>query len=285
MDIRIKYFIMAAAAMLGLASCAYKDNYEGPNANFHGRLLHYRTGEPVYSEQPEGFQIRFIELSWGDNVTSQNFWGKYDGSFNWDYLFGYEGPKFEDSPYQKATYSVEPYDGAFIVDGDPKEKIIEVGPGESAEVDFEVIPYISINDMSYSLNGNNLEVKFKMVREAYPDRNIDMAGVIVSSQTQYLSYINAGGYEGKYSNLRGYTGGYTDGTEETLYVTLDPGKTYWMRVGARLEGQTRWNGNLALTALEMFPILPVNLFPRELLAENHPPVILPQCDTKWHLQL
>ena len=232
---------MAAAAMLGLASCAYKDNYEGPNANFHGRLLHYRTGEPVYSEQPEGFQIRFIELSWGDNVTSQNFWGKYDGSFNWDYLFGYEGPKFEDSPYQKATYSVEPYDGAFIVDGDPKEKIIEVGPGESAEVDFEVIPYISINDMSYSLNGNNLEVKFKMVREAYPDRNIDMAGVIVSSQTQYLSYINAGGYEGKYSNLRGYTGGYTDGTEETLYVTLDPGKTYWMRVGARLEGQTRWN--------------------------------------------
>lgn len=241
MDIRIKYFIMAAAAMLGLASCAYKDNYEGPNANFHGRLLHYRTGEPVYSEQPEGFQIRFIELSWGDNVTSQNFWGKYDGSFNWDYLFGYEGPKFEDSPYQKATYSVEPYDGAFIVDGEPKEKIIEVGPGESAEVDFEVIPYISINDMSYSLNGNNLEVKFKMVREAYPDRNIDMAGVIVSSQTQYLSYINAGGYEGKYSNLRGYTGGYTDGTEETLYVTLDPGKTYWMRVGARLEGQTRWN--------------------------------------------
>ena len=46
---------------------------------------------------------------------------------------------------------------------------------------------------------------------------------------------------GVYSTAAGYTGGYTDGTEETLYVTLDPGKTYWMRVGARLEGQTRWN--------------------------------------------
>ena len=40
------------------------------------------------------------------------------------------------------------------------------------------------------------------------------------------------------------------------------------------EGQARWNGHLALTAFEMFLILPVNLFPRELLAEDYPPVIL-----------
>ena len=46
------------------------------------------------------------------------------------------------------------------------------------------------------------------------------------------------------------------------------------------EGQTRWNGHLALTAFEMFLILPVNLFPRELLAEDYPPVILTQCDPK-----
>ena len=51
------------------------------------------------------------------------------------------------------------------------------------------------------------------------------------------------------------------------------------------EGQTRWNGHLALTALEMFLILPVNLFPRELLAEDYPPVILTQCDPKGHLHL
>lgn len=49
--------------------------------------------------------------------------------------------------------------------------------------------------------------------------------------------------------------------------------------------QTRWNGHLALTAFEMFLILPVNLFPRELLAEDYPPVILTQCDPKGHLHL
>lgn len=30
---------------------------------------------------------------------------------------------------------------------------------------------------------------------------------------------------------------------------------------------------------------PVNLFPRELLAEDYPPVILTQCDPKGHLHL
>ncbi len=51
------------------------------------------------------------------------------------------------------------------------------------------------------------------------------------------------------------------------------------------EGQARWNGHLALTAFEMFLILPVNFFPRELLAEDYPPVILTQRDTKGQLHL
>lgn len=242
MDTKIKFLFLPLLATIFMTSC-YKDNYDGPNANFHGRLMHYQTGEPIYSEQPNGFQIRFTELSWGPNVTSQNFYGKYDGSFNWDYLFGYTDAKYEGSPYTKAVYKVEPFDGAFIPAENNQEKTIEVGPGDEVEVNFDVIPYITIEDMNYNLSGSTLNVSFKMKREAYPDRSIDMAGVIVSSQTKYLSWQNSGGYEAKYTMLRGEAvyGSYVDGTVVTESIALDPGKRYWMRVGARLAGQARWN--------------------------------------------
>lgn len=242
MENKIKFITLFLSIFVCMTSC-YKDNYEGPNANFHGKLVIKGTGENFYSEQPNGFQIRFTELSWGDNVTSQSLYGKYDGSFNWDYLFGYNEPKFEGSTYKKATYKLEPYDGAFILDENNKEKIIEVGAGEKVEVNFEVIPFINISDFEYSLEGTKLKVSFVMNRMAYQDRGIDMAGVIVSSQTQYLSWQNSGGYEAKYSLLQGTPvyGNYVDGTKVTNEVQLDPGKTYWMRVGARLAGQSRWN--------------------------------------------
>lgn len=242
MKYRLNLTLLHILMVFCMTSC-YKDNYEGPNANFHGKLEHYQTGEPFYSEQPNGFQIRFTELSWGPNVTSQTLYGKYDGSFNWDHLFGYNGAKYDDSPYEKATYKLEPYDGAFILDDENKEKIIEVGPGESVEVNFKVIPFISIRDFEYELNGNELTVKFKMNREAYPSTPINKAGVLVSSLTEYLSYQSVGGYEGKYSIIRdnSYYSSYSDGTLMTEKVTLDSGKTYWMRVGALLDGKDRWN--------------------------------------------
>lgn len=53
----------------------------------------------------------------------------------------------------------------------------------------------------------------------------------------------------------------------------------------RPKGQTRWDCHLALIALEMLPVFPVNILPRELFAENHLLAAFPQCDPKGYLQL
>ena len=233
---------MAALFSLVFLSCGFEDNYEGPNANFHGQLINRITGEPCYSEQPNGFQIRFREISWGPDAQAQSFQGKYDGSFNWDYLFGYTDARYDGSPFGVATYQVEPFDGAFEV-VEPRVKTIEVRPGDKVEVNFEVIPYISLTE-EHTLEGNVLTVRYTMNRELDNTVRYQNAGIIVSSLTRYLSgSLNAGGYEAKYSSFRSAPQlmTYRDGTVIEGKITLDAGKTYWLRVGARLTGTERWN--------------------------------------------
>lgn len=234
----IQYF----AVLLLLCTSCLNDNYDGPNANFHGNILDAETGKPVPSEQPNGFQIRFTEVSWGPNAQSQSFWGKNDGSFNWDYLFGYEESKYSGSPYKVATYSVEPFDGAFeLVDG---KKIIEVTPGASISVDFKVNPFIRI-ESSYELNGIELTVKYSLKRsENKAKTKYKAAGVVISSKTKYLSANNnIGGKEEQYSKMLSslQLGSYKDGNELVTKITLDAGKKYWMSVGSCLQGYDRWN--------------------------------------------
>lgn len=234
--------IAISSLFLSFSACEFGDNYEGPNANFHGQLINKITGEPFYSEQPNGFQIKFKEISWGPDAQAQTFQGKYDGSFNWDYLFGYTDSKYDGSPFSVATYQVEPFDGAFEV-VDPKVKTIEVRPGDRVEVNFEVIPYISLTE-EHTLDGSELTVRYTMTRELDNTVRYQNAGIIVSSRTQYLSgSLNAGGYEEKYSAFKSAPQliTYKDGNVIEDKVTLDPGKTYWIRVGARLSGTERWN--------------------------------------------
>ena len=235
-------YISFITALLFICSSCLNDNYDGPNANFHGKIIDVETGEPVQSEQPNGFQIRFTEVSWGTNAQAQSFWGMQDGSFNWDYLFGYEGSKYQGSPYKVATYVVEPFDGAFdLEDG---KKTIEVKPGQRISVEFKVSPFIRI-ESSYELNGTDLTVKYKMKRsEKKSSTKYKAAGVIVSSRTKFLSASNnVGGKEDEFSKMLSslQLGSYKDGKELTSTVKLDAGKQYWMTVGGCLQGTDRWN--------------------------------------------
>ncbi|MFT4222221.1 DUF3823 domain-containing protein [Dysgonomonas sp.] len=242
MDTKINILFITIIACLSFTSCDYEDNYEGPNANFHGKLINKITGESYYSEQPNGFLIRFKEISWGADAQAQTFYGMYDGSFNWDHLFGYTGGKYEGSQYNVATYEVEPYDGAFIV-VEPKKKVIEVKAGDKAEVNFEVIPYISLTE-EHMLDGNTLTVKYTMKREVENNKSYTHSGVIISSKTRYLSgNLNGGGFEKEYSKFKSSSDlqSYNDGDIIQETVKLTPGKTYWLRVGAKRDGTDRWN--------------------------------------------
>ncbi len=217
------------AAIILLSSC-YKDNYEEPNANFHGRVIDVSTGKTFQTEQPNGFRIRFTEVSWDPGAAPQFFWAMPDGNFNWDYLFAYEGPKYEGSAYGVATYEVQPIEGAFIT---PDPKIIEVRPGESVTVDFEVIPCLHIEE-THSLNDNELTVNLVVKRPEGSDTSQPLNGarIFISDQTKFVGFHNVGGFVDQLSpqiNL----------TEEDLgktisqTITLASGRVYWMRVGAR----------------------------------------------------
>lgn len=227
---------------LTLNSC-FEDNYDGPNANFHGTLIDVTTNEAMPSEQPNGFQIQFRELSWGTDASSQTIYGKPDGTFNYDYLFGYTNKKYEGSPYNAATYEITPISGAFEIVGQAKDTI-EVYPNSKVEVNFYVQPYIELTLISSTLEDTVLTVSYSMSRPIYQTSRITASAVVMSSKTQYLSAnLNTGGWEDKYTARKQAPNliTYTDGKVITETIHLDRGKTYWMRLAANSSKSSYWN--------------------------------------------
>ena len=85
-----------------MAACQKGDNYPGPNATINGALVDSLTGEPFQSEQPNGFRMKWTELSYtGGSVQPDYFWGMPDGKFNWNYAFGYESSRYEIVPIEE----------------------------------------------------------------------------------------------------------------------------------------------------------------------------------------
>jgi hypothetical protein len=232
------------ATLLTMFSCdKYEDNYDGPNANFHGTLIDVNTNKALPSEQPNGFQIQFRELSWGPDATSQTIEGKPDGTFNYDFLFGYTDKKYDGSPYSVATYEVQPINGAFIMAGQTKDTI-EVYPNQKVEVNFQVQPYIELNLISSNLVDTVLTVSYSMSRPIFPTERINQSAVVISSRTKYLSAnLNTGGWEDKYTVRKQAPNliTYTDGQVITEMIHLDRGKTYWMRLAAKSTKTSYWN--------------------------------------------
>jgi len=234
------FFLLTA---LTFSSCSFEDNYEGPNANFHGILIDVNTNKPMPSEQPNGFQIQFRELSWGPDAASQKIEGKPDGSFNFDYLFGYTDKKYEGSTYSVATYEIQPINGAFAMAGQAKDTI-EVQPNEKAEVNFQVNPYVELTLISSELSDTTLTVKYSMMRPVFQTSKIGASAVVISSRTRYLSAsLNTGGWEEKYTARKQAPNliTYADNTVITETIKLNHGKKYWMRLAAKSTKSAYWN--------------------------------------------
>lgn len=234
--------VMLLATVI-LSSCSFEDNYDGPNANFHGKLIDVTTNKPMPSEQPNGFQIQYRELSWGPDAASQKFEGKADGTFNFDYVFGYTDKKYTGSTYSVATYEVQPINGAFVMAGQEKDTI-EVFPNKRVEVNFQVNPYIVLNLISSELNDTTLTVKYSMMRPVFQTSKISASAVVISSRTKFLSAsLNAGGWEDKYTVRKQAPNliTYADNTVITETIKLNHGKTYWVRLAAKSSKTTYWN--------------------------------------------
>jgi hypothetical protein len=234
----IQYIILLAGLILLNTACE-TDNYEAPNASFGGIVIDKTTGRGISTEQPNGFRIRWTELTWGENVQPDYFWAMPDGKFNWTHAFGYDAIWYElkngsSVAHNGARYEIAPVNGAFVT---PEPQEISLRKGERKELTFEVIPYIHI-ESAYAVNGKDLTVRFTATRPngSVPAGEspyaISYAGILISNKTQYISYLNTGGYVRDISKKISPFGEAQLGQEIVATLTLEPG-TYWFRVAVQ----------------------------------------------------
>jgi hypothetical protein len=221
-------YIVLGMALIGLSSCYKKDNFDGPDSGFSGKIIDSYTGQPLLSSQND-WQLRIWERSWtASTPINQNIPIKQDGTFNNSKLF-------------KGTYDVSVNTGPFWPIDTTKGIIFDKG---GATKDFTVTPYLQIIDFTTTLVGTNLTMTCRLKA---PKRN----GLPnVYDVKPYLSLTNFVG-ESNFINIPEYTGSkilqirkswltfYGD-VDTSPVITLGPlsvkpGYTYNVRIGANVD--------------------------------------------------
>lgn len=202
------------------------DNYNEPDGALTGRVIDAITGKPIQTEQPNGYRIKYKEISWSENATDQFLWGKPDGSFNHTKLFA-------------GTYEVTAVEGAFA---DSETEVIEVKSNKTTELEFKVMPYLSFKDVSVEkISASEVMVRFTLFKNI-AEAIVQDYRILASSQTEYIG-INPGGSELSVSLPE--TAINEEDLEKPIEVKLgnyEVGKTYYIRIGARCKNPSnRYN--------------------------------------------
>ena len=167
-----KIFIIVVAVPL-LFACGKDDNYLEPSATLSGEVIDQTTGQPIITDQPNGFRIRYREISEEyPNAQNYYFWGKADGTFNNSKMF-------------EGSYEVCPVEGAFVT---PASQTVTI-PGN---VSFQVVPYLTItNDqVAFDSSSKTLRVSFKVDRPSGSDALPTTAFVAVSWNPSVGYYVH-----------------------------------------------------------------------------------------------
>lgn len=222
----MKRNLLIMITFLGMLVACEPDNYELPDGELKGSVIDVITGNPIQTEQPNGYRIKYKEISWGDNVTDQYLWGKPDGTFQHSKLF-------------EGTYEISAVEGAFV---DTETQVVDIKSNKSTTVDFIVTPYISFKDVEIiKKDASSVNVTFTILKNI-PGSILQDYQVFVSSKTKYVG-INPGGSEANISI------GVTPLSEEDLNKplsvvlnNLEKGEKYYIRIGARCQNPSnRYN--------------------------------------------
>lgn len=193
-----------------ISSCNKIDNYDAPNGNIYGTLIDVVTGEGIQTEQPNGFLVKLFEKD--GNINSPIlFYGKPDGTFENALIFQNE-------------YKIIPSEGAFF----PLDTAM-VQIGDRTEVNFDVIPFLSISNVSISPSQGKLAVMYNIERSKIGDKIIERE-VLVSK----IPTVNSVTFDFKISTD---LSGIADAEIlSTAYIdeieNLKSGEIYYVRVAA-----------------------------------------------------
>jgi hypothetical protein len=189
------------------------DNYDAPDASLKGTVIDETTGQGLITEQPDGVQIRYRELSEKyPNAQFRNFWCRADGTYSNTKLFA-------------ARYEVYP-EGAFVA---PEHKEVTLVSGSETKLDFTVKPYVSIeiNDNDVVKSGNALTLKFKLTKNA---GTIQDYRIFATNRTPLVGTVATDDIGGNEIALSAWAA--ADTTITATRTGFTSGK-YWVRVGAR----------------------------------------------------
>lgn len=191
------------------------DNYDGPDSTIHGSIIDIETGALIEQDIVNGSQIEYFEHGF-ENPTLQYMRFKTDGTYRNNLMFS-------------GTYTIQPVRGNFV----PVEAEDIVVKGET-RLDFQVQPYIRLNDVSIEKVGTKIIARFKVQQTVSND--VWKIGLYshqspIPSDRAYLvsseEYIE-------------------DSVDPNIFQTLEidipsnsseliNGKTYFFRVGAMID--------------------------------------------------
>jgi hypothetical protein len=197
-----------------LASCNKLDTYGEPEETLTGVVIDMVTNKPIQTEQPNGYRLRLMELSWSDNPIPLYFWGKADGTFHNSKVFA-------------GKYEITPVEGAFF---QPEPQTIEIKGVTSVE--FKVTPYLSVYADQITLDNNQLTVKYRITRTQESQKIYD-ARVFVSTNPNVGFNVLTSSLS-PLKDLRNIADQVIlQTTFEEQITGLEKGKTYYVRIGAR----------------------------------------------------
>ncbi|MDR1982141.1 MAG: DUF3823 domain-containing protein [Tannerellaceae bacterium] len=208
-----KYLIVCL--LFGLfASCDKLDTYDEPKETLTGAVIDITTNKPIQTEQPNGYRLRLMELSWSDNPIPLYFWGKADGTFNNSKVFAGE-------------YEITPVEGAFF---SPAPQTVKIKG--TVNVEFKVTPYLSVHADQITLANDQLLVKYRILRTQEGDKIYD-SRVFVSTNPNVGFNVLIGSLS-PLRDLRSIDDQtILQTTFEEQITGLEKGKTYYVRIGAR----------------------------------------------------
>lgn len=224
--------ILCIAIVASSVSCSKVDNYDAPDGSLTGSVIENVTGKPIITEQPEGFRVKYNEISWSDAPISQYFWGKADGTFNNTKLFA-------------GKYEITPVEGAFV---EPQTQIVDITSGGVTKVNFTVTPYISFTGVSIVKSGSNVTATFTLTKNV-ASSSPQSYRVFVTDKTPYVGTVvfDSGVSTGDIKITNSDFG-------VAKVVTLDKlvaGKKYYIRIGARCTNPSGRYNFTEIVAIQM----------------------------------
>lgn len=209
--------LLVIGFVLAALSCNEIDNYDSPDGYIHGQLIDQITNQPFQAQQPNGFTVRLFEE--GGSVNSPiSFHGKSDGTFENALIF-------------QNKYKIVPVEGAFfLVD----TAVVQVG--QETEVNFEVIPFLAITEVSVTTENNKITSNYSIARSKKGDKIIDRITLVSEIPT-----VNNITYDFQTENSLSEIPdeNILDQSFTDVFEGLTSGKTYYVRVGARTDNDYR----------------------------------------------